>query len=120
MTSEDVIAGRTSAFEDVGFCHAPGPGLKLASRRNIKEGPRGPAAILFIARDSCSDSIANVFRACFCGGGGGYRTIIARYVAKWGIAQILDGQNRQSPIASDFGSRTQIAALFAVLLYPNV
>ena len=32
----------------------------------------------------------------------------------------LDGQNRQSPIASDFGSRTQIAALFAVLLYPNV
>ena len=32
----------------------------------------------------------------------------------------LDGQNRQSPIASDFGSRTQIAALFAVLLYQNV
>ena len=32
----------------------------------------------------------------------------------------LLGQNRQSPIASDFGSRTQIAALFAVLLYPNV
>ena len=31
-----------------------------------------------------------------------------------------DGQNRQSPIASDFGSRTQIAALFAILLYPNV
>ena len=36
----------------------------------------------------------------------------------WGVA--LDGQNRQSPIASDFGSRTQIAALFAILLYPNV
>ena len=34
----------------------------------------------------------------------------------WG----LDGQNRQSPLALDFGSRTQIAALFAVLLYPNV
>ena len=32
----------------------------------------------------------------------------------------LDGQNRQSPIASDFGSRTQIAALFAVLLYQIV
>ena len=32
----------------------------------------------------------------------------------------LDGQNRQSPIASDFGSRTQIAALFAVLLYQSV
>ena len=28
--------------------------------------------------------------------------------------QSLDGQNRQSPIASDFGSRTQIAALFAI------
>ena len=32
----------------------------------------------------------------------------------------LDGQNRQSPIASDFGSQTQIAALFAILLHPNV
>ena len=32
----------------------------------------------------------------------------------------LDGQNRQSPIASDFGSRTQIAALLAILLYRNV
>ena len=32
----------------------------------------------------------------------------------------LDGQNRQSPIASDFRSRTQIAALFAILLYWNV
>ena len=28
--------------------------------------------------------------------------------------------NRQSPIASDFGSRTQIAALFAILLYRSV
>ena len=33
---------------------------------------------------------------------------------------LLDGQNRQSPIASDFGSRTQIAGLFAVLLYRSV
>ena len=39
---------------------------------------RGPAAILFISRDTCSDSIAKLFRACFMG----YRTIIARYVAK--------------------------------------
>ena len=29
---------------------------------------RGPAAILFISRDTCSDSIANLFRACFYGG----------------------------------------------------
>ena len=36
--------------------------------------------------------------------------------AFWGLFSSsflgLDGQNRQSPIASDFGSRTQIAALF--------
>ena len=32
----------------------------------------------------------------------------------------LDGPHRQSPIASDFGSRTQIAALFAVLLHQSV
>ena len=29
---------------------------------------RGPAAILFISRDACSDSIAKLFHACFCGG----------------------------------------------------
>ena len=28
---------------------------------------RGPAAILFISRDTCSDSIAKLFRACFHG-----------------------------------------------------
>ena len=39
----------------------------------------------------------------------------------WLISMVsLDGQNRQSLIASDFGSRTQIAALFAVLLYQSV
>ena len=45
---------------------------------------RGPVAILVISRDTRSDSIAKLFRASFCG----YRTIIARYVAKWGIAQM--------------------------------
>ena len=29
---------------------------------------RGPAAILFISRDTCSDSIAKCFCACFYGG----------------------------------------------------
>ena len=29
---------------------------------------RGPAAIPFISRDTCSDSIAKLFCACFCGG----------------------------------------------------
>ena len=28
---------------------------------------RGPATILFISRDTCSDSIAKLFRACFYG-----------------------------------------------------
>ena len=45
---------------------------------------RGPAVILFVSRDTCSDSIANSFVLSLMG----YRTIIARYVAKWGIAQM--------------------------------
>ena len=45
---------------------------------------RGPVAILFISRNTCSDSIAKLFCACFLG----YRTVIARYVAKWVIAQM--------------------------------
>ena len=38
---------------------------------------RGPAAILFISRDTCSDSIAKLlkFRACFCGVSHIYRAI---------------------------------------------
>ena len=47
-------------------------------------GLRGPTAILFISCDTCSDSIAKLFGLVFMG----YRTIIARYVAKWGIARM--------------------------------
>ena len=36
---------------------------------------RGPAAILFISRDTSSDSIAKLFRACFCGVSHNYRAI---------------------------------------------
>ena len=36
---------------------------------------RGPAAILFIWRDTCSDSIAKIFRACFYGVSHNYRAI---------------------------------------------
>ena len=36
---------------------------------------RGPAAILFISHDICSDSIAKVFRACFDGVSHKYRAI---------------------------------------------
>ena len=32
----------------------------------------------------------------------------------------LDGQDHQSPIASDFGMQTQIATLFAILMYRTV
>ena len=61
---------------------------------------RGPAAILFISRGTCSDSIAKLFRACFVG----YRTIIARYVAKWGIAQIcLCETEYQGGVSHHFG-----------------
>ena len=39
-------------------------------------GPlRGPAAILFISRDPCSDSIAKLFCACFYGVSHNYRAI---------------------------------------------
>ena len=58
-----------------------GPAIRNANRG---DSLRGPAATLFISRDTCSDSIAEVFRAYFYG----YRTTIARYVAKWGIAQV--------------------------------
>ena len=36
---------------------------------------RGPAAILFISRDTCSDGIAKPFRACFYGISHNYRAI---------------------------------------------
>ena len=46
---------------------------------------QSPAApILFITRDPCSASIAKLFVPVLMG----YCTIIARYVAKWGIAQM--------------------------------
>ena len=45
---------------------------------------RGPAAILFISRDTCRDSIARVFGACFYGISHSYRAIRC----KMGIAQM--------------------------------
>ena len=39
---------------------------------------RGPAAILFISRDTCSDSIAKLFRACFYGVSHSYRVILCK------------------------------------------
>ena len=39
---------------------------------------RGPAAILFISRDTLSDSIAKCFRACFPGVSHKYRVICCK------------------------------------------
>ena len=36
---------------------------------------RGPEAILFLSRNTCRDSIAKLFRACFCGVSRNYRAI---------------------------------------------
>ena len=46
----------------------------------LKEGKglRGPVAILFISRDTCSDSIAKLVRACFCGVSDNYRAICCK------------------------------------------
>ena len=63
-------------------------------------GLRGPVAILFVSHDTCSNSIAKRFRACFCG----VSQIIAQYVAKWGIAQMrLCETNYQGGVSHHFG-----------------
>ena len=41
---------------------------------------RGPAAILLISRDTCSDGIAKLFRACFLGVSHNYRAICCKMV----------------------------------------
>ena len=49
-------------------------------------GLRSPAAILFLSRVACSDSIAKLFRDCIYGVS--HIPQFARYVAKWGIALV--------------------------------
>ena len=46
---------------------------------------RGPAMILFISRDACSDSIAKLFRACFHGVLHNYRAIRCRMGYRTGV-----------------------------------
>ena len=41
--------------------------LQFPKSQPCTRPPRGPAAILFISLHTCSDSIAKLFRACFCG-----------------------------------------------------
>ena len=53
--------------------------LRVHSRvhfyEHFRERLRGPTAILFISRDTCSDSIAKLFRTCFCVVSHDYRAI---------------------------------------------
>ena len=44
-------------------------------KRAQKGALRGPAATLFISRDTCNDSIAKLFCVCFCGVSHNYRAI---------------------------------------------
>ena len=87
---------------------------------------RGPAAMHFISRDTCSDSIAKLFGACFVG----YRTSMERYVAKWGIAEmclceskyqgggtapICGRANFPEKVSRDMGYRSDSTALSPVV-----
>ena len=63
-----------------GACEIHCPQILLSLRKKGNEGVwtpylRGPAAILFISRDICSDSIAKLFRARFNGVSRNYRAI---------------------------------------------
>ena len=42
--------------------------LSTLVRGDLASKLRGPAAIIFISRNTCSDSITKLFCACFCGG----------------------------------------------------
>ena len=53
-------------------------GSSLPPQVNIREHSqelRGPATVLFISRDTCSDSIAKLFRPCFYGVSHNYRAM---------------------------------------------
>ena len=57
---------------------APKLQISVPSRGRTRPKLRGPAAILFISRDTCSDSIAKLFRACFCGVSHNFRAICCK------------------------------------------
>ena len=49
-----------------------------ALNQHLLHGLRGPAAILFISRDACSDGVAKLFRVCFYGVSHNYRAICCK------------------------------------------
>ena len=78
---------------------------------------RGPAVILFISHDICSDSIAKLFRVCFNGVSRNYRAIRSKMgIAKMclcttkyqggGIAPFWGSANFLSEISRDMGYRS--------------
>ena len=60
--------------------------------------------MLFISRDACMDSIAKLFRACFCGGGGCIAQL-SRDVAKRCIAQmcLCETKHQEGGVSHHFG-----------------
>ena len=95
--------------KDSNICVATGMTVRCCTdRKRRRSTVGGPAAICFIACDACSDSIAKLFRACFCG----YRTTIMRYVAKWGFAQTcLCEAKYQGAVSHRFGEVLTVAGL---------
>ena len=69
----------------------PGWHAHIPSKHLLLDLTRGPAAIPSISYDSCSYSIAKLCCAFFMV----YVAIVARYVAKWGLAQMRLCENKQ-------------------------
>ena len=60
----------------------PRLGQCASTARPVAPVLRGPAAILFVSRDSCRSCRKSISCLFFMG----YRTVLQRYVAKWGIS----------------------------------
>ena len=88
----------------------------------LNGGLRGPVAILSISRDTCSDSIAKSFRACFCGGiaqlsrdmlqdGLSHKYASVKLSTKGGYRTILGSANLPEKVSCDMGYRSDSIAV---------
>ena len=100
---EDCSAIARTPFLEHPHSNFPNRGLSGWRARNAEKsrkclpGLRGPTAILFTARDTCSDNIAILFRACFCRLSHNYRAICCKMgyctdaplksIARYGVSQ---------------------------------
>ena len=74
--------------------------LAFGKRFNQGWGLRGPAAMLFISRDTCSDASATLFHDCFHGVSHNYRAICC----KWGVAEMCLCETKyQRGVSHHFG-----------------